>query len=164
MLTVPINPVLDLGQIEGAFVQGAGLFTLEELVWGDKEHPWVRPGQLQTRGPGTYKLPTSNDIPLQLHVELWAGGENSRAIFSSKGVGEPPLFMGAAVFFAIKDALQSQRVQELGADRAAEAFVLHSPATAERIRMACADALAKGCMKSGTKEDAHVAFQTLGSF
>jgi xanthine dehydrogenase/oxidase len=64
----PINPLVDIGQIEGAFVQGAGLFTLEELVWGDSAHPWVRPGQLQTRGPGTYKLPTSNDIPVQLRV------------------------------------------------------------------------------------------------
>jgi xanthine dehydrogenase/oxidase len=50
---VPINPTIDIGQIEGAFVQGCGLFTLEELVWGDKAHPWVRPGQLQTRGPGS---------------------------------------------------------------------------------------------------------------
>jgi len=162
---VPINPVIDIGQIEGAFVQGCGLFTLEELVWGDKAHPWVRPGQLQTRGPGTYKLPTSNDIPVQLHVELWAGGRNSKAIFSSKGVGEPPLFMAASVFFAIKDALQAQRTQELGAERAAqEPLVLHSPATVERIRLACADTIAKGCMKPGAGQDAHVGFQPLGSF
>jgi xanthine dehydrogenase/oxidase len=106
---VPINPTIDIGQIEGAFVQGMGLFTMEELVWGDSEHPWVRPGQLQTRGPGTYKLPTANDVPLQMHIELWKGGNNSKAIFSSKGVGEPPLFMAASVFFAIKDALQAQR-------------------------------------------------------
>ena len=50
---VPINPVLDVGQIEGAFLQGLGLFTLEELVWGDAAHPWVKPGTLQTKGPGT---------------------------------------------------------------------------------------------------------------
>jgi xanthine dehydrogenase/oxidase len=162
---IPINPIIDIGQIEGAFVQGQGLFTTEELVWGDSAHPWVRPGQLLTRGPGQYKLPTANDVPLRMHVELWAGGTNSRAIFSSKGVGEPPLFMAASIFFAIKDALQAQRVQELGADVAhSTPFVLHSPATAERIRMACADPLAKGFMKPGAPADAHVAFQPLGSF
>jgi len=76
-LGVPINPTIDIGQIEGAFVQGMGLFTMEELVWGDSEHPWVRPGQLQTRGPGTYKLPTANDVPLQMHIELWKGNVNN---------------------------------------------------------------------------------------
>ena len=162
---LPISPVIDIGQIEGAFVQGMGLFTMEELVWGDSEHPWVRPGQLQTRGPGTYKIPTANDVPLQMHIELWKGGNNSKAIFSSKGVGEPPLFMAASVFFAIKDALQAQRVQELGVERAHSVpFVLHSPATSERIRMACADELARDFMKPGAKADAQVDFQTKGSF
>jgi xanthine dehydrogenase/oxidase len=113
----------------------------------------------------TYKLPTSNDIPLQLHVELWAGGVNSKAIFSSKGLGEPPLFMAASVFFAIKDAIQAQRAQEIGEERAfTEPFVFHSPATVERIRLACADSIAQGCMKPGASKDAHVGFQTLGSF
>ena len=114
---------------------------------------------------GTYKPPTANDVPLKLHVELWKDAVNSKAIFSSKGVGEPPLFMGAAVFFAIKDALGAARVQSLGAERArATPFVLHSPATAERIRMAVADPITKGFMKPGSEEDAQIAFQTLGSF
>ena len=161
---LPINPTIDIGQIEGAFVQGVGLFTIEELVWGDSEHPWVRPGHLQTRGPGTYKLPSSNDIPINLHVELWKGGQNSRAIFSSKGVGEPPLFMGSSVFFAIKDALHSARHATLSPDRAATPFVLHSPATAERIRMAAADEITKEFMKPGTQPGEEVTFQPKGSF
>jgi xanthine dehydrogenase/oxidase len=160
---IPINPVLDIGQIEGAFTQGVGLFTMEELVWGDSAHPWVRPGYLQTRGPGTYKLPTANDVPIQMHIELWKGGQNSKAIFSSKGVGEPPLFMGATVFFAIKDALQSARVENLGPEAAHRPFVLHSPATSERIRMAACDDLTETFKKPGEKAE-RGQFQTLGSF
>lgn len=161
---VPINPTIDIGQIEGAFTQGLGLFTMEELVWGDADHQWVRPGVLQTRGPGTYKLPTANDVPLKMHIELWKGGANSRAIFSSKGVGEPPLFMASAVFFAIKDALQAARVQNLGAEAANQPFVLHSPATSERIRMAAADSITQSFMKPTAAAGASVHFQTKGSF
>lgn len=163
---VPINPTIDIGQIEGAFMQGVGLFTMEELVWGDSAHPWVRPGQLQTKGPGAYKLPTANDIPVKMHIELWKGGENSRAVFSSKGVGEPPLFMGSAVFFAIKDALQAARESVLGTEAAYQPFTLHSPATAERIRMAAADDITATFMKPALEanKDAHTQFQPLGSF
>lgn len=65
-----INPALDIGQIEGAFVQGMGWSTTEELVWGDDQHPWARPGQLFTRGPGTYKIPSFNDVPRDFRVHL----------------------------------------------------------------------------------------------
>jgi xanthine dehydrogenase/oxidase len=89
-------------------------------------------------------------------------GRNSRAIFSSKGVGEPPLFMGSSVFFAISDALVSVRKERLGVERAAaEQFVLHSPATAERIRMAACDDITGNFMKTGAKSE-H--FQPKGSF
>lgn len=57
-------------QIEGAFVQGLGWCVIEELKWGDAAHPWVRPGHLFTQGPGTYKLPTVNDIPIDFRVAL----------------------------------------------------------------------------------------------
>lgn len=65
-----LNPSVDVGQIEGAFVQGMGLFTIEELVWGDSDHPWMRPGWLYTRGPGTYKIPSFNDVPIDFRVSL----------------------------------------------------------------------------------------------
>lgn len=96
-----INPALDIGQIEGAFVQGMGWTTVEELTWGDTQHPWVRPGQLYTRGPGTYKIPAFNDVPIDFRTHLF-DGENKFCVHSSKAVGEPPFFLGAAVFFAIK--------------------------------------------------------------
>jgi xanthine dehydrogenase molybdopterin-binding subunit B len=71
-------------QIEGAFAQGQGLFTLEELIYGDKQHQWVRPGQLATRGPGAYKVPGFTDIPTEFTVSLLKNGANPRAIHSSK--------------------------------------------------------------------------------
>lgn len=88
-----INPAIDYGQIEGAFVQGQGLFTTEESLWHRAS------GQLFTRGPGTYKIPGFRDIPQVFNVSLlkdveW---ENLRTIQRSRGVGEPPLFMGSAV-------------------------------------------------------------------
>lgn len=130
-----INPAIDYGQIEGAFIQGQGLFTTEEMLWHRAS------GQIFTRGPGTYKIPGFRDIPQEFNVSLlkdveW---ENLRTIQRSRGVGEPPLFMGSSVFFAIRDALKAAR-KEFGE---AEVLHLHSPATVERIRMACADPIIK---------------------
>ncbi|KAK5150383.1 hypothetical protein LTR04_006826 [Oleoguttula sp. CCFEE 6159] len=126
-----INPAIDYGQIEGAFVQGQGLFTTEESLWQRGS------GTIFTRGPGAYKIPGFRDIPQQFNVSLlkdveWA---NLRTIARSRGVGEPPLFMGSAVFFAIRDALKAARAQfgEAGV------LSLQSPATVERIRLSCAD-------------------------
>ncbi|KAF8395862.1 hypothetical protein HHK36_019816 [Tetracentron sinense] len=65
-----LNPAIDVGQIEGAFIQGLGWVALEELKWGDANHKWIRPGHLYTCGPGSYKLPTVNDIPLKFNVSL----------------------------------------------------------------------------------------------
>lgn len=126
-----INPSVDYGQIEGAFIQGQGLFTTEESLWHRAS------GQLVTKGPGNYKIPGSRDIPQQLNVSLlkdvtW---ENLRTIQRSRGVGEPPLFMGSAVFFGIRDALKAAR-RQWGVD---EVLSLRSPATPERIRVSCAD-------------------------
>jgi xanthine dehydrogenase/oxidase len=95
-----INPAIDIGQIEGAFIQGYGWSTMEELVWGDKDHRWVREGSLFTKGPGTYKIPAFNDVPLDFRVHL-ADTDNRFAVHSSKAVGEPPFFLGATVYFAI---------------------------------------------------------------
>ena len=96
-----INPAIDIGQIEGAFVQGMGWMTTEELVWGTKAHSWIKEGQLFTRGPGTYKIPSFNDVPMDFRVHL-SDTNNRFAIHSSKAVGEPPYFLAASTFFAIK--------------------------------------------------------------
>merc|ERR1712070_270667 len=102
-----LNPAIDIGQVEGAFVQGLGLFTLEEPVW---EAKGPRAGMMVTRGPGAYKLPSLNDIPLDFRVKLLAGSEaQAQVVHSSKGVGEPPLFLGSSVYFAIRDAISAAR-------------------------------------------------------
>jgi len=128
-----LNPALDIGQIEGAFIQGVGWCTIEELVWIDQG---PQRGTLFSRGPGTYKLPGFTDIPINFRVTLLKDAPNSRAIHSSKGVGEPPLFLSSSVYFAIKDAITSARID---AGYGGGHFKLDSPATAERIRMACTD-------------------------
>ena len=126
-----INPAIDYGQIEGAFVQGMGLFTLEESLWHRAS------GQIFTRGPGAYKIPGFRDIPQEMNVSLLkdVNWENLRTIQRSRGVGEPPLFMGSAVFFAVRDALRAAR-KEWGVE---DVLSLRSPATVERIRISCAD-------------------------
>ncbi len=97
-----INPSVDIGQIEGAFVQGLGWTTIEETLY-------LRSGQLLTRGPGNYKIPGFSDIPIDFRVSLLADSENRRAVHSSKAVGEPPLFLGASAFFALRDAIKAAR-------------------------------------------------------
>nr|CAB3500389.1 unnamed protein product [Digitaria exilis] len=134
-----INPAIDIGQIEGAFIQGLGWVALEELKWGDNNHKWIRPGHLFTCGPGAYKIPSVNDIPLNFKVSLLKGAPNPKVIHSSKAVGEPPFFLGSAVLFAIKDAIFAARAEEGHLDW----FPLDNPATPERIRMACVDSITK---------------------
>lgn len=129
-----LNPALDIGQVEGAFMQGVGLFTLEQLLYSPG-------GVLLTRGPGAYKIPAFGDIPSQLQVSLLRDAPNDKALYSSKAVGEPPLFLAASVFFAIKDAVAAARL-EAGLSGP---FRLDSPATAERIRIACADRFTNMC-------------------
>ncbi|XP_013611862.1 PREDICTED: xanthine dehydrogenase 1-like [Brassica oleracea var. oleracea] len=131
-----LNPAIDIGQIEGAFVQGLGWVALEEVKWGDAAHRWIKPGNLLTCGPGNYKIPSINDIPFNFNVSLLKGNPNSKGIHSSKAVGEPPFFLASSVFFAIKDAIKAARA-EMGLG--SEWFSLDTPATPERIRMACFD-------------------------
>ncbi len=123
-----LNPAIDIGQIEGGFMQGYGLFTMEELIHSPD-------GQLYSKGPGAYKIPGFTDIPGEFNVSILTGIRNPRAVFSSKGIGEPPLFLAGSIFFAIKDAIYAAR-KEQGIDGY---FNLVSPATCERIRMACQD-------------------------
>ncbi|RDW77697.1 molybdenum cofactor-binding protein [Coleophoma cylindrospora] len=136
-----INPAIDYGQIEGAFVQGQGLFTMEESLW-------TQSGQLFTRGPGTYKIPGFSDIPQEFNVtflqEVKDGWKSLRSIQSSKGAGEPPLFLGATVLFALRDAL----VQARKMNGVEDYLTLDSPATAEKLRLAVGDDL----LRMGTVE------------
>ncbi|KAF7704115.1 xanthine dehydrogenase/oxidase [Silurus meridionalis] len=129
-----LNPALDIGQVEGAFMQGVGLFTLEELRYSPQ-------GNLYTRGPGMYKIPAFGDIPTELKVSLLRDSPNEKAIFSSKAVGEPPLFLAASVFYAIKDAITAARAES----GLTGPFRLDSPATPEKIRNACEDRFTKLC-------------------
>mmetsp|Transcript_23216 Transcript_23216/g.63765 ORF Transcript_23216/g.63765 Transcript_23216/m.63765 type:complete len:148 (-) Transcript_23216:691-1134(-) len=134
--------------------------TTEELIWGDEAHPWVRPGRLFNAGPGGYKLPAFNDTPRQFNVRLLSGVDNKVAVHSSKAVGEPPFFLGASVFFAIKNAIAAARTDHLGTT-GEKHFRLYSPATTERIRMACGDSIAAQAIG----DTANAAdFQAKGSF
>ena len=156
-----INPALDIGQIEGAFTQGMGWTTTEELMWGDADHKWVQPpGRLHTSGPGTYKIPAFNDVPREFNVRLMSGVDNKVAVHSSKAVGEPPFFLGAAVFFAIREAVGAARAQHASSTAH---FTLYSPATSERIRMACADRFAVRAMGDAAPADGD-ALPCRGSF
>ena len=115
-----INPALDLGQIEGGFLQGAGWLTTEELVWDDS-------GRLTTHAPSTYKIPTCSDRPVDWRVSLFVDENCEDTIHRSKAVGEPPLMLAISVWLALSDALS-------GID-GAEYPALDSPATPERILM-----------------------------
>ena len=120
-----LNPAIDLGQIEGAFVQGQGWFTCEELWW-DKQ------GRLRTVGPSTYKIPGSRDAPAIFNVSMLDNAPSQEAtIFRSKAVGEPPLMLATAVWTALKNAIAAT-----GDGRTA--VRLDAPATPERILAAIA--------------------------
>lgn len=142
-----LNPAIDVGQVEGGYVQGLGWLMLEELKWGDCEHPWVKPGRLHTQGPGTYKIPSASDIPLDFRVSLLKGAPNPRAVFSSKAVGEPPFLLAMSTFFAAKAAVGAAR-----ADAGLPGhFALDAPATPERLRLACSDSISAPYAPPGTR-------------
>ena len=118
-----LNPAIDLGQIEGGYLQGAGWLTMEELVWNEQ-------GRLMTHAPSTYKIPACSDRPIDLRMALWSKGRNAEeTIYRSKAVGEPPLMLGISVLMALSDAVAS-----VGGYRVYPA--LDAPATPERILMA----------------------------
>ena len=120
-----LNPAVDIGQVEGAFIQGMGWLTTEELVW----HP--ESGKLTTHAPSTYKIPTANDCPPVFHVRLFDRENVEDSIHRSKAVGEPPLLLPFSVFFAIRDA-----VAAAGGHRVDPP--LSAPATSEAILRALA--------------------------
>jgi xanthine dehydrogenase large subunit len=96
-----LNPAIDIGQVEGAFIQGMGWLTMEELRW----HPQT--GALLTHAPSTYKIPTANDCPAQFDVRLYDADNPADTIHRSKAVGEPPLLLPFSVFLAIRDAISA---------------------------------------------------------
>ena len=116
-----LNPAIDIGQIEGGFVQGAGWLTTEELVWDDA-------GRLRTHAPSTYKVPACADRPAIFNVSLFEDGENIEdTIHKSKAVGEPPLMLAISVLMAQSHALES----------VGDAYpMLDAPATPERLCLA----------------------------
>ena len=116
-----LNPAIDIGQIEGGFVQGAGWLTTEELVWDEAGHLW-------THAPSTYKIPACADRPPVFNVALFDDGENTEdTIHKSKAVGEPPLMLAISVLMALSHALES-----VGDDYP----MLDAPATPERLCLA----------------------------
>jgi xanthine dehydrogenase large subunit len=118
-----LNPAIDLGQIEGAFVQGMGWLTTEEL-W------WDADGRLRTHGPSTYKIPGSRDVPPVFNARILADAPNREAtVFRSKAIGEPPLMLAISVWLAIRHAIASLADYRL-------APRLDAPATAERVLLA----------------------------
>ena len=95
-----LNPALDIGQIEGGFVQGAGWLTMEELVWDAAGH-------LKTHAPSTYKIPACSDRPEMFNVDLWPGQNNQKTVYRSKAVGEPPFMHGISAFLALSNAVSA---------------------------------------------------------
>ncbi len=117
-----LNPALDIGQVEGAYVQGAGWLTTEELVWDGK-------GRLATHAPSTYKIPACSDRPAVFNVALWGKANREDSVGKSKAVGEPPFMLGISALYALSDA-----VAACGDGSVYPA--LDAPATAERVLMA----------------------------
>ena len=116
-----LNPAVDLGQIEGGFIQGMGWLTTEELWWDDS-------GRIRTHAPSTYKIPTCSDRPADFNVRLWSEGKNKEhTIHRSKAVGEPPLMLAISVHQALSDAVSSisgyRHVPDLDAPATPEALL-----------------------------------------
>lgn len=120
-----LNPAVDIGQVEGAFIQGMGWLTTEELVWHPADGS-KNSGKLTTHAPSTYKIPTANDCPPVFDVRLFDGPNVEDSIHRSKAVGEPPLLLPFSVFFAIRDAVSAAGGHRIDPP-------LNAPATSESI-------------------------------
>ncbi|MEY4652270.1 MAG: hypothetical protein RI884_851 [Pseudomonadota bacterium] len=113
-----INPALDIGQIEGGYLQGVGWLTTEQLVWNER-------GRLATHAPSTYKIPATGDVPEHFRVDLWPEANREDNVGGSKAVGEPPFMLGISAWEAIRDAV--------AAARPGERVVMQAPATPENV-------------------------------
>ncbi|WP_442763503.1 xanthine dehydrogenase molybdopterin binding subunit [Malikia spinosa] len=114
-----INPALDIGQIEGGFIQGMGWLTSEELVWDAQ-------GRLLTHGPSSYKIPSAGDLPAEFRIELWPEANREDNVYGSKAVGEPPFMLAISVWEALRDAVAQARGD-------GQPVRLDAPATPERL-------------------------------
>ncbi|MBW8189798.1 xanthine dehydrogenase molybdopterin binding subunit [Neiella marina] len=123
-----LNPAIDIGQIEGGFVQGMGWLTTEELLWDDNGH-------LMSNSPANYKIPTAFDVPYEFNVALYQQANQAETIHLSKAVGEPPLMLGIAVWSALRDAVASTTNYQ-------HSPRLDTPATPERVFWALQDCAA----------------------
>ncbi|MGO4379424.1 xanthine dehydrogenase molybdopterin binding subunit [Pseudoduganella sp. RAF19] len=119
-----LNPAIDLGQVEGAFIQGMGWLTTEQLWWNSL-------GKLMTHAPSTYKIPGISDCPQDFRVKLFENRNVEDSIHRSKAVGEPPLLLPFSVFFAIRDAISAVGGHKINPP-------LNAPATSEEILRAIA--------------------------
>ncbi len=116
-----INPAIDIGQIEGGFVQGMGWLTTEQLVWNGQ-------GVLSTHAPSTYKIPATGDIPEHFKVDFWHEANREDNVFGSKAVGEPPFMLAISVYEALRDAVGAASPAS-----PSQPVVLRAPATAENV-------------------------------
>ena len=121
-----INPAIDIGQVEGGFVQGMGWLTTEQLVWNPQ-------GVLTTHAPSTYKIPATGDIPAHFKVDLYQEPNREDNVGGSKAVGEPPFMLAISVDEALRDAIASARLQHGKPDGVVQ---LQAPATAEHVLQA----------------------------
>ncbi len=117
-----LNPAIDIGQIEGGFMQGMGWLTTEELVWNDQ-------GQLLSHSPATYKIPAISDTPPIFNVQLFDRENDEETVYHSKAVGEPPFMLAISVWSALRDAISSISDYRVSPD-------LDTPATPERVLFA----------------------------
>jgi xanthine dehydrogenase/oxidase len=131
-----INPAVDIGQVEGAFVQGLGYVLSEEVIF---QPDGPNKGALNTDNTWRYKMPATTSIPLEFHVDLFPRSDdqgipqNPHDLYSSKEVGEPPLVLAITAYFAVKRAMLAAR-RDRGSDGW---FYLDAPATVQRIREGC---------------------------
>ncbi|WP_313298579.1 xanthine dehydrogenase molybdopterin binding subunit [Diaphorobacter sp.] len=121
-----INPAIDIGQIEGGFVQGMGWLTTEQLVWNSD-------GLLTTHAPSTYKIPATGDIPAHFKIDFWHEANREDNVGGSKAVGEPPFMLAISVYEALRNAVAAARDAAPEPGQEAAPVVLHAPATAENV-------------------------------
>jgi xanthine dehydrogenase large subunit len=113
-----INPAIDIGQIEGGYIQGVGWLTSEQLVWNEL-------GRLATHAPSTYKIPATGDVPAHFKIDLWPEANREDNVGGSKAVGEPPFMLGISAWEAIRDAVATARP--------GQRVVMQAPATPENV-------------------------------
>jgi xanthine dehydrogenase/oxidase len=134
-----MNPAIDIGQVEGAFMQGVGYLLTEKLVF-EEGHDNPDVGRLNSVNTWNYKPPASTSVPLDFNVYLFprcalapSVPEDPNEVFSAKEVGEPPLVLANSVFFAVKDAVRASRVER----GLSSLFRMDAPATVEEVSRAC---------------------------